>query len=488
MIALKNILNRVATVQVVGSTDVRVNALQIDSRKVQAGDCFIAIKGTAVDAHKFIAQVIEQGATSIICQTLPAEIVEGISYVVVADSSKALGQLASNYYGNPSAEMKVVGITGTNGKTSVATLLFRLFRALGNNVGLLSTVQNQINEEVIPSTHTTPDAINLNKLMRQMADAGCTYCFMEVSSHAVDQNRISGLQFTGAVFTNLTHDHLDYHKTFDNYIKAKKRFFDELPANAFALTNGDDRNGSVMLQNTKAHKYTYALRTPADFKGKVIENNVTGLQLDIDNQDVHTRLIGEFNAFNLTAVYAVARLLEVDKMEALTMLSSLTPPEGRFDQIVSTNDKVVGIIDYAHTPDALKNVLQTINAVRNGNENVLTIVGCGGDRDAAKRPIMAEIACRYSNQIVLTSDNPRSEDANEILKEMYAGVPITDRKKVLTISDRKEAIKTACTIAQKGDIILLAGKGHEKYQEISGVKYPFDDKAVLREMFEELGK
>lgn len=474
--------------QVVGSVEVGVNQLQIDSRKVQAGDCFVAVKGTAVDAHKFIAQVIQQGATSIICQTLPTEIAENVTYVVVADSSKALGQLASNYYGNPSADMKVVGVTGTNGKTSVATLLFRLFRALGNNVGLLSTVQNQINEDVIPSTHTTPDAINLNKLMRQMVDAGCTYCFMEVSSHAVDQNRISGLQFTGAVFTNLTHDHLDYHKTFDNYIKAKKRFFDELPATAFALTNGDDRNGSVMLQNTKAHKYTYALRTSANYKCKVIDNGVTGLQLDIDGQDVHTRLIGEFNAYNLTAVYAVARLLEVDKIEALTMLSSLTPPEGRFDQIVSANDKVVGIVDYAHTPDALKNVLQTINAVRNGNENVLTIVGCGGDRDAAKRPIMAEIACRYSNQIVLTSDNPRSEDAAEILKEMYAGVPITDRRKVLTISDRKEAIKTACTLAQKGDIILLAGKGHEKYQEISGVKHPFDDKAVLREMFEELGK
>lgn len=488
MIALKDILNRVATVQVVGSVEVGVNQLQIDSRKVQAGDCFVAVKGTAVDAHKFIAQVIQQGATSIICQTLPTEIAENVTYVVVADSSKALGQLASNYYGNPSADMKVVGVTGTNGKTSVATLLFRLFRALGNNVGLLSTVQNQINEDVIPSTHTTPDAINLNKLMRQMVDAGCTYCFMEVSSHAVDQNRISGLQFTGAVFTNLTHDHLDYHKTFDNYIKAKKRFFDELPATAFALTNGDDRNGSVMLQNTKAHKYTYALRTSANYKCKVIDNGVTGLQLDIDGQDVHTRLIGEFNAYNLTAVYAVARLLEVDKIEALTMLSSLTPPEGRFDQIVSANDKVVGIVDYAHTPDALKNVLQTINAVRNGNENVLTIVGCGGDRDAAKRPIMAEIACRYSNQIVLTSDNPRSEDAAEILKEMYAGVPITDRRKVLTISDRKEAIKTACTLAQKGDIILLAGKGHEKYQEISGVKHPFDDKAVLREMFEELGK
>lgn len=488
MVALKDILYRVSLTKVVGSTDVEVNSLQIDSRKVQAGDCFIAIKGTAVDAHTFIPQVIAQGATVIICQVIPAETQEGVTYVQVADSSKALGLVASNFYDNPSANMQVIGITGTNGKTSVATLLFRLFRAFGHNVGLLSTVQNQINEDVIPSTHTTPDAINLNKLMKQMVDAGCTYCFMEVSSHAVDQNRISGLQFAGGVFTNLTHDHLDYHKTFDNYIKAKKRFFDELTSSAFALTNGDDRNGSVMLQNTKAHKYTYALRTPADFKGKVIDNGVTGLQLDIDGQDVHTRLIGEFNAFNLTAVYAVARLLNIEKMEALTTLSALTPPEGRFDQIVSVNDKIVGIVDYAHTPDALKNVLQTINAVRNGNENVLTVVGCGGDRDAAKRPIMAEIACRYSNQVVLTSDNPRSEDAGEILKEMYAGVPVTDRKKVLTISDRKEAIKTACTLANKGDIILLAGKGHEKYQEIKGVKHAFDDKAVLNEMFEELGK
>lgn len=488
MVALKDILYRVSLTQVVGSTDVEVNSLQIDSRKVQAGDCFIAIKGTAVDAHSFIPQVIAQGATVIICEAIPAETEEGVTYVQVADSSKALGLVASNFYDNPSANMQVIGITGTNGKTSVATLLFRLFRAFGHHVGLLSTVQNQINEEVIPSTHTTPDAINLNKLMKQMVDAGCTYCFMEVSSHAVDQNRISGLQFAGAVFTNLTHDHLDYHKTFDNYIKAKKRFFDELPSTAFALTNGDDRNGSVMLQNTKAHKYTYALRSPADFKGKVIDNGVMGLQLDIDNQDVHTRLIGEFNAYNLTAVYAVARLLNIEKMEALTTLSALTPPEGRFDQIVSVNDKIVGIVDYAHTPDALKNVLQTINAVRNGNENVLTVVGCGGDRDAAKRPIMAEIACRYSNQVVLTSDNPRSEDASEILKEMYAGVPVTDRKKVLTISDRKEAIKTACMLANKGDIILLAGKGHEKYQEIKGVKHAFDDKAVLNEMFEELGK
>lgn len=488
MVALKDILYRVSLTQVVGSTDVEVNSLQIDSRKVQAGDCFIAVKGTTVDAHNFIPQVIEQGATVIICQVIPAETIEGVTYIQVADSSKALGLVASNFYDNPSANMQVIGITGTNGKTSVATLLFRLFRAFGHNVGLLSTVQNQINEEVIPSTHTTPDAINLNKLMKQMVEAGCTYCFMEVSSHAVDQNRISGLQFAGGVFTNLTHDHLDYHKTFDNYIKAKKRFFDELPSTAFALTNGDDRNGSVMLQNTKAHKYTYALRTPADFKGKVIDNGVTGLQLDIDGQDVHTRLIGEFNAYNLTAVYAVASLLNVEKMEALTTLSALTPPEGRFDQIISVNDKIVGIVDYAHTPDALKNVLQTINAVRNGNENVLTVVGCGGDRDAAKRPIMAEIACRYSNQVVLTSDNPRSEDAGEILKEMYAGVPVTDRKKVLTISDRKEAIKTACTLANKGDIILLAGKGHEKYQEIKGVKHAFDDKAILSEMFEELGK
>ncbi len=485
---LCDILDGITVLESVGSIDVPVSSLQMDSRKIKSGDCFIAIKGTTSDGHQFISKCIELGANAIVCETLPEKIVAHVTYIHVKDSSKALGAMASNFYEQPSSKMKVVGVTGTNGKTSVATLLFRLFRALNKNVGLLSTVQNQINEEIIPSTHTTPDAIALNALLKQMVDAGCEYCFMEVSSHAVDQNRIEGLKFAGAVFTNITHDHLDYHKTFENYLKAKKRFFDGLPPMAFALTNVDDRNGNVMLQNTKAAKRSYALKTPSDFKTKIIENGVAGLQLDIDNIEMHTRLIGEFNAYNLTAVYAVARLLDVEKLEALTILSSLTPPEGRFDQIISANEKIVGIVDYAHTPDALKNVLQTIQAVRNGNEKVITVVGCGGDRDATKRPIMAEIACKFSNQIILTSDNPRSEDPNEILKQMYAGVPVTDKRKVLTISDRREAIKTAVTLANNTDIILLAGKGHEKYQEVKGVKNHFDDKEELKNIFEEMRK
>lgn len=488
MALLKDILYGVSLLQVSGSTEVEVNQLQIDSRKVASGDCFIAIKGSAVDGHKFIAQCIAQGATTIVCEDMPAEINAAVTYIKVQSSSKALGVMAGNFYGNPSTKMKVVGVTGTNGKTSTVTLLFRLFRKCGYNVGLLSTVQNQINEEVIPATHTTPDAINLQKLMKQMVDAGCAYCFMEVSSHAIDQNRIEGLSFTGAIFTNITHDHLDYHKTFDQYLKAKKKFFDQLSSSAFALTNVDDRNGNVMLQNTKATKRSYSLKSPSDFKGKIIENDVTGLMLDVEGKEMHTRLIGEFNAYNLLAVYATAVLLGMEKEKCLTILSSLAPPEGRFDQLISAKGKIVGIVDYAHTPDALKNVLQTINAIRHGNETLFTVVGCGGDRDATKRPIMAEIACRFSNKVVLTSDNPRSEEPGEILNQMNAGVPVTDKKKVLIISDRKEAIKTACMMADKGDIILLAGKGHEKYQEIKGVKYPFDDKAVLSEVFEELGK
>lgn len=488
MMRLEYILNNVSVLQIAGSVAIEILALQMDSRKVKAGDCFIAVKGTASDGHSYIDKCIEQGATAIVCEVLPAQLNPAVTYVKVSSSAKALGQMASNFYDNPSAKMKVVGVTGTNGKTSTVTLLFRLFRKTGANVGLLSTVQNQINEEVIPSTHTTPDAIALNALMKQMVDAGCSYCFMEVSSHAVDQRRIEGLQFTGAVFTNITHDHLDYHKTFENYLKAKKRFFDDLPATAFALVNADDRNGRVMLQNTKARQLTYSLKSPGDYKCKVIENSVTGLQLDLDNTEMHTRLIGEFNAYNLTAVYGVARQLGVEKEEALTILSSLAPPEGRFDQLVSVNDKIVGIVDYAHTPDALKNVLQTIQAVRSGIEHVITVVGCGGDRDAAKRPVMAEIACRYSNKIILTSDNPRSEDPSEILRQMNEGVPVTDKKKVLTITDRREAIRTAVSLAGKGDIILLAGKGHEKYQEIKGVKNHFDDKEELMNCFKELEK
>ena len=488
MILLNDILKNVAVINITGSTVVTVSALQIDSRAVQSGDAFIAVKGTLTDGHKFIASCIEKGARVIICETLPDSIDQTVTYVQVANSAKALGLLASNFYGNPSSQMKVVGVTGTNGKTSTVTLLYRLFRALGHKAGLLSTVENQINGEVIPSTHTTPDAIHLNQLMKQMADAGCEYCFMEASSHAIDQSRIEGITFAGGIFTNITHDHLDYHKTFDNYLKAKKRFFDEMPSEAFVITNIDDRNGSVMLQNTKAHKYTYALKSPADFKAKIIDNNVQGLQVEINGAEMFTRLIGEFNAYNLLAVYACAALLGVDKLDCLTQLSALAPPEGRFDQIVSEKENIIGIIDYAHTPDALKNVLHTINAIRKGNETLISIVGCGGDRDAAKRPVMAQVAAHLSDKCILTSDNPRSEDPNEILREMNEGVTVTDRRKVLSITDRKEAIKTACMMANSGDIILLAGKGHEKYQEIKGVKHPFDDKSVLRELFTELGK
>ena len=488
MAVLKDILYGVSLKQVVGSTDVEIQHLQLDSRKVSTGDCFIAVKGTTQDGHQYIDQCIEKGAVAIVCEEIPAVTQTGVTYVKVQQAGRAVGIIAANFYGNPSAQMKVVGVTGTNGKTSVVTLLFRLLRKMGKNVGLLSTVQNQINEEVIPSTHTTPDAINLNRLMRQMVDAGCEYCFMEVSSHAVDQHRIEGLKFTGAVFTNLTHDHLDYHKTFENYLKAKKRFFDELPATAFALVNTDDRNGNVMLQNTKASKHVYSLKSPSEFKAKIVDNSIMGLMLELDMKEMHTRLIGEFNAYNLTAVYATCILLGFEKEETMTILSSLTPPEGRFDQIISGEEKIIGIVDYAHTPDALKNVLQTIHAIRTGNENLFTVVGCGGDRDATKRPVMAGIASKLSNKVVLTSDNPRSEDPEEILKQMNAGVPVTDKRKVLTIADRKEAIKTACMMAGKGDIILLAGKGHEKYQEIKGVKYPFDDKEILKEMFVELGK
>ena len=488
MILLNDILKDVSVVKITGSTVVTIDAIQIDSRAIQTGDAFIAVRGTVTDGPKYINSCIDKGARVIICEILPDELDQTVTYVQVANSAKALGQIASNFYGRPSSMLKVIGVTGTNGKTSTVTLLYRLFRALGHNAGLLSTVENQINGEVIPSTHTTPDAIHLNQLMKQMVDSNCEYCFMEASSHAIDQSRIDAITFTGAIFTNISHDHLDYHKTFDNYLKAKKRFFDELPSEAFALTNIDDRNGMVMLQNTKAHKYTYALKSPADFKAKIIDNNVRGLHIEINGSDMFTRLIGEFNAYNILAVYACATQLGVDKLECLTHLSALAPPDGRFDQIVSKNENITGIIDYAHTPDALKNVLHTINSIRKGNETLISIVGCGGDRDATKRPLMAQVAAHLSDKCILTSDNPRSEDPNEILSQMNEGVTITDCKKVVSITDRKEAIRTACMMAGKGDIILLAGKGHEKYQEIKGVKYDFDDKTILRETFLELGK
>jgi UDP-N-acetylmuramoyl-L-alanyl-D-glutamate--2,6-diaminopimelate ligase len=477
---LKDILYKAGLLDVEGSTNVAVTSVTADSRKVEKHGLFVAVRGTQSDGHHYIEQAIKTGAIAIVCEALPSEINEKVTYVRVKDSAAALGYIASNYYDNPSSKLKVVGVTGTNGKTTTVTLLFNLFRTLGYSVGLLSTVKNQVNNEVIPSTHTTPDPMQLNQLLKQMVDRGCTYCFMEVSSHAVAQHRITGVEFAGGVFTNITHDHLDYHKTFNEYIKAKKGFFDQLPEDAFALVNKDDVHWDIMVQNTKASKYTYSLRTIADFRCKIVENQFTGLLLNIDSNEVWTRLIGSFNAYNILAVYAAASLLKEEKVNILTTLSNLNAVEGRF-QYIRNNDNVTGIVDYAHTPDALTNVLKTIKDIRTGNEKVITVVGCGGDRDAAKRPVMAKIACDMSDKVILTSDNPRSEDPNEILKQMQQGVEPHNYKKTLTIVDRREAIRTACSLAAPGDIILVAGKGHEKYQEIKGVKHPFDDMLVLGE-------
>jgi len=477
---LSDILYKARIEEVIGSTHVAISSVTFDSRKVKKDTLFVATKGTATDGHKFIDAAIAAGAAAIVCEEVPEIRKENVSYVKVKDSTLALGYIACNYYDNPSRKLKLVGVTGTNGKTTTVTLLFNLFRALGYNAGLLSTVQNKINNEIIPATHTTPDALALNELLATMVEKGCEYAFMEVSSHAVAQNRIAGIEFTGAIFTNITHDHLDYHKTFDEYIKAKKRFFDQLPEEAFALTNKDDKNGLVMLQNTKAHKHTYSLLNVADYKCKIIENHLNGLLLNINSQEVWVKLIGTFNAYNVLAVYAAAHLLKQDKTNILTTLSNLNAVEGRF-QYLKSETGIMGIVDYAHTPDALKNVLETIKDIRTGSEQVITLVGCGGDRDVTKRPLMANIACQYSNKVILTSDNPRSEDPDAILDQMQKGVDPVDMKKTLRISDRKEAIRTACSLAKKGDIILIAGKGHEKYQEIKGVKHPFDDMEIFKE-------
>lgn len=482
---LSDILYKVRLEEVSGSTHMAIASVAFDSRKVKKDSLFVATRGTAVDGHDFIDKAIENGAAAIVCEQLPEQRQETVTYVKVADSSYALGIIACNYFSNPSEKLKLVGVTGTNGKTTSVTLLFNLFRSLGYSAGLLSTVQNKINQTVIPATHTTPDALVLNELLAEMVEKGCEYVFMEVSSHAVVQNRIAGIQFTGAVFTNITHDHLDYHKTFDEYIKAKKRFFDQLPSQAFALVNRDDRNGLIMLQNTKAQKHTYALKTMADFKCRIIENHLNGLLLNIDNHEVWVKLIGTFNAYNVLAVYATAVLLKENTTNILTALSNLNSVEGRF-QYVRSPKGVIGIVDYAHTPDALKNVLETIKDIRTGNEQVITLVGCGGDRDSAKRPVMAAIACEYSSKVILTSDNPRSEDPEEILNQMQKGINPADAKKTLRITDRREAIKAACSFSNKGDIILIAGKGHEKYQEIKGVKYDFDDLEILRETIKNL--
>lgn len=477
---LQDILYGVTIQMLVGVTNREVAALEFDSRKVQPETVFFAIKGTLTDGHQYIGQTIAAGASVIVCEDMPEVQSSEVTYIQVENANVALGIMAANFYGNPSSKLKLVGITGTNGKTTIATLLFKLFTELGYSVGLISTVENQIKETVIPSTHTTPNPVALNLLLKQMVDAGCVYCFMEVSSHAVVQHRIEGLHFAGAVFSNITHDHLDFHKTFDNYIKAKKAFFDALPKTAFALTNADDKNGMVMLQNTKATKKSYALKQMADFKAKIIENSFSGLNLEIDQLEVYFKLVGSFNAYNLLAVYGTAILLGEDKMQVLTVLSELSGAEGRFDY-VANNQKIIGIVDYAHTPDAVQNVLSTIANIRKGTEQVITVIGCGGDRDTTKRPVMAQVACDWSDKVILTSDNPRTEDPNAILRDMEAGVSPSNRRKTLTITDRKEAIKTACHLAKPGDIILVAGKGHEKYQEISGVRYHFDDKEILTE-------
>lgn len=488
MAILKNILENVATTTILGNTNTEVAAICIDSRNVKANCIFVALNGTLVDGHIYIANAIAQGANTIVCQTLPEIITPSINYVQVADPSIALGQMAAAFYNYPSKELIVIGVTGTNGKTTVATLLYQLFSALGYKCGLISTVQNQIGNITEKATHTTPDAVSIQALFAKMKDEGCSHVFMEVSSHAIHQNRIEGIEFDGAVFTNITHDHLDYHKTFDEYIKVKKKLFDKLSAKAFALSNLDDKRGIVMMQNTKASQHTYSLRVPANIKGKVLENNLSGLVMVVDGHEAHLRMIGTFNAYNLLAVYGVAKLLDQDPMETLAQLSLLHGASGRFESLCSIKEKVLGIVDYAHTPDALLNVLTTIQQLRNNEEQIITVVGCGGDRDRAKRPLMAIVAADKSNKVILTSDNPRSEDPENILNEMESELTFAQKRKVLRISDRREAIKTACALANPGDIILVAGKGHENYQEVNGTRIHFDDKEELISAFTILNK
>jgi UDP-N-acetylmuramoyl-L-alanyl-D-glutamate--2,6-diaminopimelate ligase len=479
MKVLVDLLRNVNVKHIHGAADTHISGITYDSREVTSGSLFFAVKGTRVDGHSFIGQVIESGAVAIVCENLPENLIANVTYIQVDDSSFSSGVIASSWFGDPSEKIKLVGITGTNGKTTTVTLLFNLFRELGYHCGLLSTIINRIDDEIIPSTHTTPDSIHLNSLLNHMVSQGCSYCFMEVSSHAIVQNRIAGLIFTGGIFSNITHDHLDFHKTFEEYLKAKKRFFDELPASAFALTNVDDRNGLVMLQNTKASRHTYSLQKMADFKGRIIEAPLDGLHLDLDGNEIWCRLVGRFNGYNLTAVYAASVLLGQDAIEVLTILSNLENVEGRFDYIKSPQG-IIGIVDYAHTPDALQNVLETINQLRSGKEMLITVVGCGGDRDKSKRPEMARIAARLSDRVILTSDNPRSEVPEQIIAEMLTGVEKEYSRNVQNITNRHDAIRIACAMTRDNDVILVAGKGHEKYQEINGVKYPFDDKDILK--------
>jgi UDP-N-acetylmuramoyl-L-alanyl-D-glutamate--2,6-diaminopimelate ligase len=487
VIILKDILYKVAIEVVKGSTEMAINKIEFDSRKVVEHDVFVAIRGSVSDGHDYIEKAINLGAVAVVCDTLPEVIVTGVTYIQVKDTNLALAFLASNFYDNPSQNLKLVGITGTNGKTTIASLLYQLFKKAGYKVGLLSTVKIMVDDTEYKATHTTPDSLTINYYLAEMNTVGVEYCFMEVSSHGIHQKRTDGLQFAGGVFTNLSHDHLDYHPTFAEYRDVKKSFFDHLPKTAFALTNIDDKNGLVMLQNTFARKLTYALKSYAEYKAQILENQLSGLLLKINENEVWVRLIGTFNAYNLLAIYGTAVELGLDKLEVLRLLSELESVSGRFQFIVS-NDKITAIVDYAHTPDALENVLNTINDIRTKNEQLITVVGCGGDRDKTKRPIMAHIASSMSNKVIITSDNPRTEDPIDIIADMEKGVEPQNQRKTLSIVDRKQAIKTACQLASPNDIILIAGKGHETYQEINGVRHDFDDMKMVTELLEQLNK
>ena len=480
---LKDILDNAGVREITGSADIEIHSLKFDSRTVEPGCLYFAVRGTASDGHQFIPEAINSGAVAVVCEKIPENREGNVTFILVNDGSYAKAIIASNFHGNPSSFLNLIGVTGTNGKTTTVTLLHQLFQKLGYKTGLISTIQNKIQDRNLSTTHTTPDPVQLNELLAKMVEEGCTYCFMEVSSHALVQHRVTGLTFRGGIFTNLTHDHLDYHKTFDAYLKAKKIFFDNLPVNAFALINKDDKNGQMMVQNTKASVSTYSMRSMADYRCRILENQFQGLHLSMDGTDCWFRLIGSFNAYNLLAVYATAVLLGGERQKVLTLLSLCEPVEGRFNYIL-TPGAVTAIVDYAHTPDALQNVLETIQSIRSHKEKIITVVGAGGNRDAAKRPVMAKIACNLSDRVILTSDNPRFEEPEAILDDMKKGIEPKFATKVLVIVNRKEAIKTACALAQPGDIILVAGKGHETYQEIKGIKYPFDDKMILKEVFE----
>ncbi|HBY70409.1 MAG TPA: UDP-N-acetylmuramoyl-L-alanyl-D-glutamate--2,6-diaminopimelate ligase [Flavobacteriaceae bacterium] len=487
MIVLKDILYKIPIEKTIGSTAVAVRNIEFDSRNVGLNDVFVAIKGTVSDGHDYILKASEQGALVVICETLPETIINGITYVQVADSHKALAIMAANYFENPSENIKLVGITGTNGKTTISTLLYDLFTAAGYKTGLISTVKVMVNDTRYEAKRTTPDSLTINRYLQEMVEAGFEYCFMEVSSHGVHQKRTEGLHFAGGIFTNLTHEHLDYHKDFKEYRDVKKKFFDQLPKSAFALTNVDDKNGAVMLQNTHAKKYTYALKSYADYKAQILENNFTGLLLKINNNEIWVKLIGAFNAYNMLAIFGAADILGMETLELLQLMSTLESVDGRFQYLISEK-KITAIVDYAHSPDALKNVLETINSIRTGNEELITVVGCGGDRDATKRPVMGKIAATLSTKVVFTSDNPRTEDPEKIVEEVEAGVPAEHFKKTVSITNRKQAIKNACQMANENDIILIAGKGHETYQEINGERIDFDDFKIVNEFLTALNK